>query len=122
MFVLVIVYLIQPVSFQGHRAVDLAQVNHPVSMSHADRENAMQIGITREGKVFFGQDLVRLSDLPPRIHGSLSRGSEKKVYIRADARAKYVWVAEVLDSVHDAGIEKIGFLVDQRKTLPFNGP
>jgi biopolymer transport protein TolR len=122
MFVLVIVYLVQPVSFQGHHAVDMAKVSHPISMSHADRENAMQISITREGKVFFGSDRVRPSDLPPRIRGSVSRGSEKKIYIRADARAKYASVAEVLDNVHDAGIEKIGFLVDQRQTLPFNGP
>jgi biopolymer transport protein ExbD len=122
-FLLLIAYVVQPVSFLGqHGPVDMAKVSHPIPMSHADRENAIQISVTREGKVFFGSNLVRLSDLPSKIRGSVSRGSEKKVYIRADARAKYAWVAEVLDSVHDAGIEKIGFLVDQRKTLPFNGP
>ena len=76
----------------------------------------MVIGIQRDGRVLFGRDPVRPSDLPPKIRESVSYGSERKVYIKADARAKYGSVAEVLDAVHAAGIEKIGFLVYQRKT------
>ena len=35
--------------------------------------------------------------------------------IKADARAKYRDVKEVLDGARSAGVEKIGILVDQRK-------
>jgi len=122
MFVLVVAYMFQPVMFPHHgSAVDMARVSHPISMSHADREDAIVIGVMRDNRVFFRSDPITPSQLPAKIRDSINRGSERKVYIRADARAKYAWVAEVLDNVHDAGIEKIGFLVDQRKTLPFNG-
>jgi biopolymer transport protein ExbD len=84
-------------------------------MHAADREDAMLIAIQRDDRVFFRTDPVRLSDLPGRIRESVSHGAERRVYIRADARAKYAWVAEVLDSVHTGGIEKVGFLVNQRR-------
>jgi biopolymer transport protein TolR len=95
--------------------VDLPHVGHPVSMAHADREDAILIAVTRDDKIFFRADKVSLDQLPAKIRESLNQGSEKKVYIRADARAKYVWVAEVLDNVRSTGVERIGFLVDQRR-------
>jgi len=76
----------------------------------------MHRSITRNDKVFFRTDLVRPDQLPAQIRESVSQGSEKKVYVRADARAKYGWVAEVLDNVCSAGVEKIGFLVEERRT------
>jgi biopolymer transport protein ExbD len=42
---------------------------------------------------------------------------ERKVYIRADGRAWYGTVKEVLDGVRAAGVEKVGFLLEQ----PFVG-
>lgn len=106
-----------PPSHHGS-GVDLSRVANPISMSRANREDAVQVAITRDGKFFFGSKPTRASDLPQRIRDSIARGSEWKVYIKADARAKYGWVAVVVDRSHEAGIEKIGFLVDQRKTLP----
>jgi biopolymer transport protein ExbD len=50
---------------------DLAKVDSPVSMRGADREDALLVGIGRDGKVFFASDLVRPSDLPPRIRESV---------------------------------------------------
>jgi biopolymer transport protein ExbD len=37
-----------------------------------------------------------------------------------DAGAKYGTVKEALDGVHAAGTQKVGFLVDQPRTPPFN--
>lgn len=102
----------------SQRPVDMARVDSPISMAGADREDAMLIAVTRDNKVFFGSDPVQPADLPVKIRASVARGSEQKVYIKADARAKYAWVAEVVESAHEAGIEKIGFLVDQRKAPP----
>jgi biopolymer transport protein ExbD/biopolymer transport protein TolR len=93
----------------------LPRVNHPVSMARADWKDAMVVAITRDNRVFFGAEAVRPADLPAKIQEEISRGSEREVYIKADARARYGWVAEVLDNVRSAGIEKIGFLVDQRR-------
>jgi biopolymer transport protein ExbD len=114
-FVLLVVFLTWPTSFHDGLRPLLPRVGHPVPMGHANREDAMTVSIFRDDKVFFRSELVKPDQLPDRIRESVNQGAEKKVYIRADARAKYGWVAEVLDNVRSAGVEKIGFLVEQRK-------
>ncbi len=103
---------------KSHHGVgpDLPRVSHPVSMPHANREDAMVVAILRDDKVFFRSDQVTPDQLPDRIRESIGQGAEREVYIRADVRARYSWVAEVLDNVRSAGVEKIGFLVEQRRS------
>jgi biopolymer transport protein ExbD len=96
--------------------VDIPKATHPISMRGADREDAMIVAITSDDKVFFRGDIIWPNQLPARIRESVKHGSESKVYIGADAHAKYEWVAEVLDDVRSTGIEKIGFLVNERPT------
>ncbi len=114
---LALLWMFMPMTTDAHRQmpVDIPKAVHPVSMAHASREDAMLVAVTRDGKVFFGRDLVRPADLPAIIQEGINRGSEREVYIRADA-AKYAWVAEVLDNVRSTGIEKVGFLVDQKRS------
>jgi biopolymer transport protein ExbD len=41
---------------------------------------------------------------------------ERKIYIRADARARWGTVKVVLDGVRAAGILRVAFLVDSRRS------
>jgi biopolymer transport protein ExbD len=41
---------------------------------------------------------------------------DKRVFIRADARAKFGSVVQVVDNVRAAGVDQLGLLTDQRKT------
>ena len=72
--------------------------------------------ILRSGDVFFGNEKLTPDQLPGKIREGLRQGAERKVYIKADARAKYGKVAQVLDGVRAARIYNIAFLVDQRKS------
>jgi biopolymer transport protein TolR len=96
-------------------SVDLPHVAHPVRLRKADRDDAMTVAIMRDGKVFFRGDQVFLDHLPAKVRQGLKDGAEKKVYIRADARAKYGTVKEALDGIRNAGIENVAFLADQRR-------
>lgn len=99
-------------------SVDLARVGSPINMRRANREDAVIVTVNREGRVFLQSDPVRVQSLGKRIREAVKNGAENRVYIRSDARAKYGWVKEVLDEVHASGVEKVGFLVDQRKADP----
>ena len=37
------------------------------------------------------------------------------MYLKADARAKFGWVVEVVDNVRAAGVDQLGLLTDQRR-------
>lgn len=109
--------LTEPYPYHGS-GLELPRIGQAVSMAHANREDAIVIAVTRDGKFFFRTDPAQPSQLPARIRQSLSLGAERKIYIKADARARYGWVGRVLDGVQTSGIDQIVFLVDQRKAVP----
>jgi len=118
-FVVLLVFLTAP-TWHHTNAVDVPKVLHPVSMPGAGREDAMKVTITRDGKVYFGVEQVRSSDLWQKISDRMKDPEvEWKVYIVADMRARWGSIQPVLDGVHAAGIRRIAFLVDQRRSAAF---
>jgi biopolymer transport protein TolR len=117
MFALVAMFLAPAavVDVQTWKPVDYAKVSHPIAMQAALREDSLEVAVTRDGKVYMGRDQITLDQLPTAIRDGVNRGAERKVYIRADGRARYGVVTQVMESARSAGIENIAFLVDQRK-------
>jgi biopolymer transport protein ExbD/biopolymer transport protein TolR len=69
----------------------------------------------RDGKVFFGNDAIPVDQLTSKVKDRLANRVDKRVYIRADARARFGAVVEVVDNVRSAGVDQLGLLTDQRK-------
>ena len=67
-------------------------------------------------KVFFGTDPIQPADLTQKIKDRLANKTDKRVFIKADARAKFGWVVEVVDNVRAAGVDQLGLLTEQKKT------
>jgi biopolymer transport protein ExbD len=118
MVVFVLLLSFMTISPHGHGvSADLPKVLHPVSMPLALREDVMKVTILRDGRVYFGTDRVDGAALQHGIAEHLKdRGVERKVYIVADMRAKWGAVKIVLDGVRSAGILRVAFLVDQRRS------
>jgi biopolymer transport protein ExbD len=115
----VLLFLLMMLTQTPHHGVsaDLPKVWHPISMPGAIREDALIVSILRDGTMYFGKHKTRPGDLPAQIREGVARGAEKKIYIRADERLRYVSVREVLAAVRSAGVEKIAFLVYQRRAV-----
>lgn len=98
--------------------VDLPKAAHSVPMRDASREDAMIVWVTRDGKLYFGSDQVPDSaDLPRRIAQRLQDHSvERKVYVKADMRARWGAIKRALDGIRAAGVLRVAFLVDQRRS------
>lgn len=93
----------------------MPKVWHSVSMPGANREDALIVVIMRDGSIYFGNGRTSSGRLAAQIRERLGRGAEKKVYIRAEGRVYYRTVREVLQAVRSAGLEKVAFLVEQRR-------
>lgn len=114
MFVLPATVVIDLPRDAAHISVDLAKVSNPTDMSGADREDALVVAITRDGQVWFATDHIAPENLPAAIRERVSRGAERRVYIKADMRARYGSVRQILARVRMAGIDKVAFIVDRR--------
>jgi len=107
------------VDLPGHGVTaDLPKVGHPILIPHARREDAILIAIMRNGDIFFDNDRVSSYAVSDRIRIRVKNGSERVVYIRADRRAKYRSVEDVLDQVQSSGLVHVVFLADQRRVTP----
>jgi len=116
LYVLLLVAFSTAQSFHHRVTSDLPKTRHPRSMPYAQRENAQIIAVMRTGDVFYRADKVAVDQLAADIRDHLrAQGGERKVYIRADGRAQWGRVGEVIDQVRLAGIPEVGFLADQRR-------
>ena len=122
MLVLLIIFMVITPMLQKGVSVDLAKVNSPSAMPDADKEDALIVAVMRDGKLFFGNDRVEADQLTQKVKDRLSNRVDKRVYIRADARAKYGSVVEVVDNVRAAGVDDLGLLTDQRKSTQQQAP
>jgi len=116
MLVLLIIFMVVTPMLQKDVSVDLAKVNNPEKMSDADKEDAVVVAITRQGDIFLGRDIVKdPSQLTNLVKDKIAKLVDKRVFVRADARAKYKAVVEVVDNVRAAGVDDLGLITDQKR-------
>jgi biopolymer transport protein TolR len=117
MLVLLIIFMVVTPMLQKGISVDMAKVNNPEQMPDADKEDALLVSITRDGKVDFGSEQIQDVDgLTQKVKDRLSNKADKRVYVKADMRTRFGGVVKVVDSVRAAGVDDLCLLTDQRKT------
>jgi biopolymer transport protein TolR len=111
---LLIAFMLGTATYPHHGlSVDLPRTFHAYPMPKAAREDALSVGVTRDGKIYLRNVPISADDLPDQIREGLRSGAEKKVYLRADARARYVDVREALIGIREAGIENVCILAEK---------
>lgn len=117
MLVLLIIFMVITPMLQHGKDVDLAKVGSPEQMPDADKEDAMLVAVTRDGAVYLGTDKVQVDDLTNKIKDRLVGRADKRVYLKADARARFGSVVAVVDSVRAAGVDDLGLLTAEKKPM-----
>jgi len=114
MLVLLIIFIvITPLLTKGV-TVEFVKAKNPIPMQNADKEDAILISVSRNGQSFLspGNGRVSMDELPTKVADLLTNRLDKTVYIRADARAKYQAVEDVVDNLRAAGVDQIGLITE----------
>jgi biopolymer transport protein ExbD/biopolymer transport protein TolR len=114
MLVLLIIFIvITPLLTKGV-TVEYVKAKNPIAMQNADKEDAILISISRNGLPFLspGNKQVSPDELPTKVQDLLTNKLDKTVYIRADARAKYQAVEDVVDNLRAAGVDQLGLITE----------
>jgi biopolymer transport protein TolR len=115
MLVLLIIFMVITPMLQKGQSVDLAKTNNPIQMPDADTEDALIVAVMRDGRVFFDTQQVGPEELTNKVKERVQNRVNKTVYVKADARAKYKSVVDVVDDVRSAGVDQLGLLTEQRR-------
>jgi biopolymer transport protein TolR len=119
MLVLLIIFMVITPMLQKSMTVELAKAQNPIGMPKADQEDALIVAVTRDGQIYFNQQKIsNPGDLAQKVRDTLQSRSDKEVFVKADARAKYKSVVDVVDNVRSAGVDTLGLLTEERKRSP----
>ncbi len=115
--VLIIFMVITPMLSKGV-TVNMVKTRNDIKMQEADKEDAVLIAITRDGKAFLspGNLVIQPADLGGKVKDLQTNRSDKTVYIKADARARFSSVTDVIDNLRTAGVDQVGLITEEVKS------
>src|SRR5215472_6615537 len=125
MLVMLIIFMVITPMLSKGVSVDMAKARNPIAMQAADKSDAIIAVITREGKTYLGTTQTNPEDMPGKVKDMLVNRLDKTVFVRADQRAKYEKVVDVVDNLRAAGVDQLGLLTEQiqeRVTPPAGTP
>jgi len=114
MLVLLIIFMVITPMLNNKVNVDLPQATAAVVMENANKEDAITVAVTRDGRAYLGGDPVSLDELSAKITDKLTNKTDKEVYLRADIRANYGKVMDTVDQIRAAGVSNLGLLTEKR--------
>jgi len=89
-------------------------------MPGAVREDAMRIGVSAGGDLYYRDSKIDLGDLRDKLLEGLQNGAEHRVYILVDGRTRYADMKQILDAIRLTELTDISFLTEQT-TPPLQG-
>jgi biopolymer transport protein TolR len=115
MLVLLIIFMVITPLLGPGVPVKMASAENAARMPNADQDDAIILGITRDGSLFLspGAKRIDLQAVGDRVKEIIADRADKTIYIRSDARAKYGDVVKAVDQVRMAGAENVGLLTEK---------
>ncbi|MDD2897757.1 MAG: biopolymer transporter ExbD [Desulfuromonadaceae bacterium] len=109
MLVLLVIFIITAPLLTHAVKVDLPKAS---SAANITKPEHIQLGIRKDGSLFWNGEMVPATSLPVRFAAEAKRDPQPELHIRADRQAYYELVAQVMSSATKAGIVRIGFVTD----------
>jgi biopolymer transport protein ExbD len=109
---LIIMMLVAPLMQQG------VPVKLPTASNYVDKpetNNQTVVAIAANKTVYLNAKFIATDELGKKVEEALKDKTEKIVLIKADQDVDYSAVMAAMDQLHQAGVEDIGLVTDQKK-------
>ena len=120
MLVLLIIFMVITPMVNNKVNVELPKITQAIVMENANKEDAITVAVTRDGKIYLGGDVVSIDELGTKVQAALAKktaaDADKSVYLRADQRANYGKVEDTIDGLRAAGVSQLELLTDNQAT------
>jgi biopolymer transport protein TolR len=115
MLVLLIIFMVITPMLNNKVNITLPTATAATVMENANKEDAITVAVTRDGKTYLGADQVSLADLGGKVGAKLdAKTGDKEVYMRADDRAKYGNVMDTIDAIRTVGVSQLGLITEKK--------
>jgi len=98
MLVMLIIFMVITPMLSKGISVDMVRTNNPIAMQAADKDDAVLVAVTRDGKVYLKTTQMAPEALPQKVKDMLINRLDKTVFLRADS-----------------GVDQLGLLTEEQK-------
>ena len=110
MLVLLIIFMISAPLLTAGVEVELPKTE---AGAMQDQTEPLTVTIRADGRIFLGEKQVPFASLAPQLKAAAGgQTAERPIYVRADGRASYEIVAQVMASLSTSGFTKINLITD----------
>jgi biopolymer transport protein TolR len=109
MLVLLIIFMISAPLLTAGVPLELPKTE---ASAIQDQSQPLSISIRADGTIFLGERQVAFSNLAPELRGEAGADSKKPIFVRADGRASYATVAQVMAALSTSGFTSINLITD----------
>jgi len=108
MMVLLVIFMVTAPMMQQGLDVDLPQARGK-ALPASER---VVITVRRDKSIRINKASVRLGELRKKLRLIFADRAEKEVFLKADRKVPYGYVARVMGEIREAGIEKLGMVTE----------
>ncbi len=77
-----------------------------------DQTQPITVSVRADGRIFIGQTQTAFEDFAPALRQAAGEAYAKPIFVRADGRAPYALVAQVMASLSQSGFTSIDLITD----------
>ncbi len=123
MLVLLIIFMVIAPMLQSGVSVVLPKSKYPDPDPNIIKDTSAVVAIPNDGDFYIGREKVAMADIPTRVRNILKDKPvpDQVVYIKSSLGVKYGTVVSVIDSIRDAGFDRIGLVAEKEKPAQGGG-
>jgi len=106
---LIIFMVITPLTPKGLDALVPQPPKHPQQQTNPD-DRTIVVQVLKNNTLKINQDDVTLDKLQGRLEDIFKTRAEKVAFVKGDENLTFSDVAQVIDKVHAAGVDKVGLI------------
>jgi biopolymer transport protein ExbD/biopolymer transport protein TolR len=118
MLVLLIIFMVIAPMLQSGVSVVLPKSKYPDPDPNIIKDTSAVVAVPSDNEFYIGRDKINLTDIPQRVKQMLKDKppNEQVVYVKSSQNVKYGTVVTVIDSIREAGFDRIGLVTEKEKT------
>jgi biopolymer transport protein TolR len=109
MLVLLIVFMISAPLLTAGVPLELPKTE---ASSIDDQKEPLSVSIQADGRVYIGDRPVAFASLSPQLREMAGDDTKKPIFVRADGKASYAIVAQVMAALSTSGFTSINLITD----------
>jgi biopolymer transport protein TolR len=119
MLVLLIIFMITAPLLTEGIVVNKAKATNPTEAVEVEAKNVIEVTLTRNSEIYINSVPIRPEDVAGQLMELGELAGDLPLFLKSDVAAPYGLVVDIVNKARDAGVEKIGLIVDEQDTTFF---